>query len=175
MQLLQACKPDSVSRRRAGMAIIYLYRQLPAGIHLPTLQCYRDEPVIGRAALSAGHWFMWHFSMQGLPAIDVATNSRELLPHVFTFYLRSKKFPPCCCLIPATRDSGNYFLWHCLLSLFSPGHPALHRCITLCCPDFPSRLSCRRNDNPACSSCKNNLFPGSRFKLNLEQTTNRQT
>jgi hypothetical protein len=27
---------------------------------------------------------MWHFSMQGLPAIDVTINGRELLPHVFT-------------------------------------------------------------------------------------------
>jgi hypothetical protein len=26
---------------------------------------------------------MWHYSMQGLPAIIVANNCRELLPHVF--------------------------------------------------------------------------------------------
>jgi hypothetical protein len=62
--------------------------------------------------------------MQGLPAVDVATNSRELLPHVFSltcrisrgaaenttsamgvFFLRRReKF-----------GVGGYFLWHFLL------------------------------------------------------------
>ena len=28
---------------------------------------------------------MWHFSMQGLPAYNVAIKCRELLPHVFIF------------------------------------------------------------------------------------------
>lgn len=32
---------------------------------------------------------MWHFSMQGLPAVDVATNGRGLLPRVFIFTRRS--------------------------------------------------------------------------------------
>lgn len=27
---------------------------------------------------------MWHFSIQGLPAITITSNSRGLLPHVFT-------------------------------------------------------------------------------------------
>jgi hypothetical protein len=60
----------------------------------------RDE--IGRAALN--HWFMWHFSMQGLPACNVAITGRELLPHVFT--LTS-------CLAFGETGRG-YFLWHCL-------------------------------------------------------------
>jgi len=38
---------------------------------------------LGRAALK--RLPMWHYSMQGLPAIIVANNCRELLPHVFTF------------------------------------------------------------------------------------------
>lgn len=73
---LNCYKPIS---RILSWTIIYLSRQLLAGIHLPTLQCSRR---IGRAALE--HWFMWHFSMQGLPANDVTIISRELLPHVFT-------------------------------------------------------------------------------------------
>lgn len=40
------------------------------------------EAGIERAALEG--YYTWHFSMQGLPAVDVATNSRELLPHVFS-------------------------------------------------------------------------------------------
>ena len=32
--------------------------------------------------------YMWHFSMQGLPSIDVTINSRRLLPYVFTFTRR---------------------------------------------------------------------------------------
>jgi len=58
------------------MAIIYLFLQLPAGLKLPT-------QYLGRAALK--RYYMWHFSMQGLPAIDVAIESCELLPHIFTF------------------------------------------------------------------------------------------
>jgi hypothetical protein len=64
---------------------------------------------------------MWHYSMQGLPAIIVANNCRELLPHVFTF-------------IPLSQESN--FLWHFLLA--PKHHPAVSRCIALCCPDFPS-------------------------------------
>src|SRR5690606_9430843 len=37
---------------------------------------------IGRAALQRS--YTWHFSMQGLPPAGVTTDSRELLPHVFT-------------------------------------------------------------------------------------------
>lgn len=40
---------------------------------------------LGRAALR--WYYMWHFSMQGLPAIDVTTNGRGLLPRVFIFTL----------------------------------------------------------------------------------------
>jgi hypothetical protein len=43
---------------------------------------------IGRAALIRHlpeRWPMWHFSMQGLPAVNVTITSRELLPHVFIF------------------------------------------------------------------------------------------
>jgi hypothetical protein len=29
-------------------------------------------------------YYMWHFSMQGLPAVDVTINGRGLLPRVFT-------------------------------------------------------------------------------------------
>ena len=49
---------------------------ITVGINLPTLY-------LGRAALK--RYYMWHFSMQGLPANNVTIISRELLPHVFTF------------------------------------------------------------------------------------------
>ena len=57
------------------MAIIYLFRQLPGGLNLPTLY-------LGRAALR--RYYTWHFSMQGLPASDITVKSRGLLPHIFT-------------------------------------------------------------------------------------------
>jgi len=107
-------------------AIIYLSRKLPTGLKLPTLQWPANDGV-GRAALN--HWYMWHFSMQGLPPCNVTITSRELLPHVFTLTacFRSAEGGP-------KTGRGN-FLWHCLLS--NSGYPAIHRCIALCCPDFP--------------------------------------
>ena len=84
---------------------------------------------------------MWHFSMQGLPANNVTIKCRELLPHVFTF-------------APTFYSRDSYFLWHFLLQTLRQTqcpYPALHRCIALCCPDFPIRPK-RRIDNPACSN-----------------------
>ena len=88
---------------------------------------------------------MWHFSMQGLPSCQVTLTGRELLPHVFT-------------LVPTSR--GSYFLWHCL----SPTRrgPAVHRYITLRCPDFPPSRQRRKSDNPACS----NNFKEATTKIN---------
>jgi hypothetical protein len=79
--MLQTYKPGSVLRHEDEAAIIYLSRCLRNGINLPTLYP-SAKGGIGRAALRG--YYTWHFSMQGLPAIDVATNSRELLPHVFS-------------------------------------------------------------------------------------------
>ena len=74
-KILQACKPDPVSAVWRTV-IIYLSSTLLLGsICLPS--------IIERAVLR--RWFMWHFSMQGLPAEGVTIISRELLPHVFTF------------------------------------------------------------------------------------------
>ena len=59
---------------------------------------------LGRAALK--RLPMWHYSMQGLPAIVVANNCRELLPHVFN-------------LTPTHSNGegeGSNFLWHYLFS-----------------------------------------------------------
>jgi hypothetical protein len=56
-------------------AIIYLAPALlPKSCCLPT--------GIERAVLSRR--FMWHYSMQGLPARIITKTRRELLPHVFT-------------------------------------------------------------------------------------------
>jgi len=65
--------------------------------------------------------------MQGLPDNKIALTTRELLPHVFTFV------PPQYC--------GGIVIFcgtFCSRSPLSRGRdPALHRCIALCCPDFP--------------------------------------
>ena len=76
MSILRQAQEDKV-------VIIYLSSTLLLGsICLPS--------IIERAVLR--RWFMWHFSMQGLPAEDVTIISRELLPHVFT--LPSSPPPP---------------------------------------------------------------------------------
>ena len=59
-------------------------------ILLPTLD-------LGRAALKRS--YTWHYSTQGLPPATVTNCSRELLPHVFTFF---------------TVACDSYFLWHYL-------------------------------------------------------------
>jgi hypothetical protein len=80
---------------------------------------------IGRAVLDRR--YTWHFSMQGLPAPAITCRRRGLLPHIFT-------------LIRQLTDS--YFLWHSLLACAR--HPAVSRCIALCCPDFPPPLPKQR-------------------------------
>jgi hypothetical protein len=70
---------------------------------------------------------MWHFSMQGLPAIDVTINGRELLPHVFNLTPTLSK----------GEGEGSYFLRHCLFPF--AGKPRVTGYIALRCPDFPSR------------------------------------
>ena len=67
---LQAGKPDSVG----GLSFICSCSYLRDSSCLP---CTLDEPPLKR-------YYMWHFSMQGLPAIDVTIKSRRLLPYVFT-------------------------------------------------------------------------------------------
>lgn len=75
--------------------------------------------MLERATLKG--YYTWHFSMQGLPVSSVTSENRGLLPHVFILTFIAK---------------GSYFLWH----LLSPVTrcPAIHRCIALCCPDFPT-------------------------------------
>ena len=58
---------------------------------------------LGRAALK--RFYMWHCSTQGLPAIPVTRESRELLPHIFTLTLP---------LSTGGEGTGCYFLWYCL-------------------------------------------------------------
>ena len=100
--------------------------------------------IIERAVLR--RWYMWHFSMQGLPVNNVTIKNCELLPHIFNLTPT---------LSTSGEGEGSYFLWHFLLHWLSPKHPALHRCIALCCPDFPllNKLS---SDSQACSDVKLN-------------------
>ena len=95
---------------------------------------------------------MWHFSMQGLPAMNVAIQSRELLPHVFT-------------LISPRRD-GN-FLWHCL---FPPKQDlAIHQCIALCCPDFPPSSMMKAITQPAAGAkIRNEVKVETKVKIKIE-------
>jgi|GEM_PF-1325683 len=144
--------------RILSWATIYLSLQLLTGINLPTPPDAVNEQL---TLLSAKYnsalnnsGYTWHFSMQGLPSQYVTILGRELLPHVFTVARRS--------LMKANSirlGSGSYFLWHFLYArLVLPrtiAIPAVHRCIALCCPDFPPRLK-RRSDSLACSKslCK---------------------
>lgn len=66
---LQAGKPDSV-----------------VGYHLsvPTVAYETRAAYPVSRTSSPQRYYMWHFSMQGLPANDVTIKSCELLPHIFT-------------------------------------------------------------------------------------------
>ena len=115
---------------------------ITVGINLPTHQHRTSRPYPAWRE----RWPMWHFSMQGLPANNVAIICRELLPHVFN-------------LTPALSKEEGRQLFSVALSvslwLVSPrttANPALHRCIALCCPDFPPSRHWRESDNPACSN-----------------------
>jgi hypothetical protein len=73
--------PDPKDRE----AIIYLvWPLLTKSFCLPT---QRTLAGFERAALQ--RWYTWHFSMQGLPSLPVARQSRGLLPHVFTITLQT--------------------------------------------------------------------------------------
>jgi len=67
--------------------------------------------------------------MQGLPECMIAHTSRELLPHVFNLT------PPS----PQVEREGQLFSVALSVSHRS-GNPAVHRCIALRCPDFPTQL-----------------------------------
>ena len=131
------------------MAIIYL-SACGGSICLPCiLSC---KAGLERAALK--EYYMWHFSMQGLPTNDVAINSRGLLPHVFT-------------LIPLVAGR----LFSVALSLpGKPGAPLITGCIALCCPDFPPPADAE-SDSPACSGTKVKFNTGSIFPLPRNQTS----
>jgi len=84
--------------------------------------------------------------MQGLPANDVTIKSRELLPHVFTL---SHLAP----LSTWWKGIGGEVIFCgtvCLPSV-TVSNPAVHRCIALRCPDFPSSRLRQENDSLACS------------------------
>src|SRR5436190_16524793 len=55
--------------------------------------------------------------------------------------------------LPSPQVEREKQLFSVALSVapFSPRHPALHRCIALCCPDFPPSRQRQESDNPACS------------------------
>jgi hypothetical protein len=132
---LPTCKPDPVPAVRQAV-IIYLVATL-----LQQSSCLPSG--IGRAALKRR--YMWHFSMQGLPAPSVTWRGRGLLPRVFNLT------PPFGCTCAKQKGRGSYFLWHYLLTPKRP--PVLSRCIALCCPDFPPPI-CTESDDPVGSVVK---------------------
>lgn len=85
--MLQACKPDPVpgklTNQQDQVVIIYLFRELPPGINLPTLSAILQSRIVSEQ-LTIEAEFTWHFSMQGLPVFDITIKNRELLPHIFT-------------------------------------------------------------------------------------------
>jgi len=76
---LQAGKPDSVVGYHLSVPAVTRGTQAAYPVTCTA------EAELGRAVLEG--YYMWHFSMQGLPANDVTIKSRRLLPYVFTFTL----------------------------------------------------------------------------------------
>ena len=101
-----------------GTVIIYLVPAITRRDH-SAYPPNAGREAVGRAAL--GRWYTWHFSMQGLPVTIITYGHRGLLPHVF--------------IVTAER-----LLFSVALSVPSRD-PAVNRCIALCCPDFPNRVS----------------------------------
>jgi hypothetical protein len=77
---------------------------------------------------------MWHFSVQGLPATGVATGSCGLLPHIFTLACRIFNED---LFVQAKNPASADILCGTISFPIFIGKPAIHRCIALCCPDFP--------------------------------------
>ena len=90
-------------------------------------------------------WCTWHYSTQGLPGFYITTKTCELLPHIFT-------------ITASIKLEATWFLWHCLLPDFATRYPALHRCIALCCPDFPPFCKSRNAITRLVANGKNNHF-----------------
>ena len=135
-KILQACKPDSVLFVQARKVPSFIWDKhccLPLSAYPPN---------IGRAAL--WRWYIWHFSTQGLPDINIPVNSRELLPHVFTFSL-----------------SGERVVIFCgTVSFFLQRSPAVSRmrCSVLSGLSYPllsfDKRRIQRIDSAACSGAK---------------------
>ncbi len=106
--------PVALIHKGDKAAIIYLGQAL-----LLTSICLPTQ--LRRAALR--RWYIWHFSTQGLPEVDVTIQLPWALTPRFQLY-------HCCC-----QQVGSNFLWHFLV-LFKEV-PQLAGCVALCCPDFP--------------------------------------
>lgn len=139
--------PPTLSQRRTELSFICPEGYPKGSICLPT--------VIERAVLGQRH--TWHFSTQGLPCYYITVITRRLLPYVFTLACRSFSegwF--------ALTINSAWRLFSVALSVAPPdaGHPALHRYVALCCPDFPPRQN-RRGDSLVCSKYKSMLIASS--------------
>ena len=118
------------------MVIIYLSRPLRNGIHLPTLHPEgTGVPCLNEPLSTDG--------IRGISACKVYPLP-QLLTGAVSSYLT---FSP----LSGTFIPDGNFLWHSLFPFYRD--PAIHRCIALCCPDFPP-LPCGRSDNPVCSGAK---------------------
>ena len=132
-KMLQACKPDPVLTAeasnyakvsldkfaKAGFGLSFICPGLkPGSICLPCTLT-RLSPDLGRAALK--RYFTWHFSMQGLPGNMITHKTCELLPHIFTFTLRS------------LGEGGQLFsVALSLIPVVTPEQPRLSRGALLC-------------------------------------------
>ena len=120
---LPTCKPDSVFRKRNGYHLsVPAFTHRDQSAHPPSLPI-RSE--IERAALQDG--------IRGISACKVYPPG-QLLDRDVGSYPTFSPFPTGCPI-------GSHFLWHWLFP-FSR-NPAVHRCMALCCPDFPTPLEAR--------------------------------
>ncbi len=110
------------------MTIIYLPDRLPGTVDLPTRPRVLSDPWASRPSRRT----------EDRPAIgDLhGISARKVYPPspLLTTVVGSyPTFSPLSLTAGAVRD--GYSLWHCLFPLVRD--PAVHRCVALCCPDFP--------------------------------------
>jgi len=128
------------------MVIIYLFRNLRTGIHLPTLQPFLFSTQETKRAAS---WV----GIRGISACKVYPPIQSPALTVSSYLTFSPSPSGMLCSMakrhpdnPATSArEGSNFLWHFLFPFQRKRNPAIHRYTALCCPDFPPLLAKKRS------------------------------
>jgi len=133
--MLQACKPDSVPYPKVRwLSFICSKSYLNESIYLPFLAS-RVERNCERAAHILKRFRFKNQGLHGISAYKVYPYS-ALLSNTVSSYLT---FSPSSC-----RSRTVIFCGTVCCTALGVVHPAIHRCIALCCPDFPPIATRRR-------------------------------